>query len=139
MSSTLLLSSGLMHAGYPIMGLLAVVPEVIHEERIRRSGVWGPLHEVGHNFQRSPWVFYPHTLEADCNLWTIYVHEKILGISRDRAHQALRPANRKQRIKTHMDKGAPLSNWEVWTALETYLQVLSRNAGRWGPLGPKVL
>ncbi|XP_062050886.1 TRPM8 channel-associated factor 3-like [Lepus europaeus] len=125
------ISVGLMHAGYPIMGLLAVVPGVIDEERIRRSGVWGPLHEVGHNFQRSPWMFYPHTLEASCNLWAIYVHEKILGISRDRAHKALRPANREQRIKMHMDKGAPLSNWETWTALETYLQL--QEAFGWDP------
>ncbi|XP_036285028.1 TRPM8 channel-associated factor 2 isoform X2 [Pipistrellus kuhlii] len=117
------ISAGWMHSGYPIMCHLESIQELINETNIRSSGLWGPIHELGHNQQRHGWEFPPHTTEATCNLWSVYVHETVLGIPRAQAHPALRPPEREKRIEEHLSKGAPLCNWNVWTALETYLQL----------------
>ncbi|XP_037691873.1 TRPM8 channel-associated factor 2-like isoform X2 [Choloepus didactylus] len=117
------ISAGWMHSGYPIMCHLESVQELINETGIRSRGLWGAIHELGHNQQRPGWEIPPHTTEATCNLWSVYVHEMVLGISRAHAHPALSPPEREKRIKKHLDKGAPLQDWNVWTALETYLQL----------------
>uniref|UniRef100_F6V8T6 Peptidase M60 domain-containing protein n=1 Tax=Callithrix jacchus TaxID=9483 RepID=F6V8T6_CALJA len=124
------ISAGWMHSGYPIMCRLESVQELINETSMRSRGLWGPIHELGHNQQQDGWEFRPHTTEATCNLWSVYVNETVLGIPRSKAHEALSPPERERRIKDHLGKGAPLCDWNVWTALETYLQVLSRNS--WG-------
>ncbi|KAM5255789.1 TRPM8 channel-associated factor 2-like [Ctenodactylus gundi] len=125
------ISAGWMHSGYPIMCHLESVQELISEAAMRSRGLWGPIHELGHNQQRSGWEFPPHTTEATCNLWSVYVHETILGIPRAQAHPALNSAEREKRIKAHLQKGAPLGDWNVWTALETYLQL--QEAFGWEP------
>ncbi|XP_046524774.1 TRPM8 channel-associated factor 2-like isoform X2 [Equus quagga] len=125
------ISAGWMHSGYPIMCHLESVQELISETGMRSRGLWGPIHELGHNQQQHGWEFPPHTTEATCNLWSVYVHEMVLGIPRAQAHPALNPAKREKRITTHLGKGAPLRNWNVWTALETYLQL--QEAFGWEP------
>ncbi|XP_021548633.2 TRPM8 channel-associated factor 2-like [Neomonachus schauinslandi] len=125
------ISAGWMHSGYPIMCHLESVQELINEADMRSTGLWGPIHELGHNQQQQEWEFPPHTTEATCNLWSVYVHETVLGIPRAKAHPALSPPERKQRIITHLGKGAPLHDWNVWTALETYLQL--QEAFGWEP------
>lgn len=125
------ISAGWMHSGYPIMCHLESVQELINETNMRSRGLWGPIHELGHNQQRHGWEFRPHTTEATCNLWSVYVHETVLGIPRAQAHPALSPPEREKRIKEHLGKGAPLCNWNVWTALETYLQL--QEAFGWEP------
>ncbi|XP_007954785.1 TRPM8 channel-associated factor 2-like [Orycteropus afer afer] len=125
------ISAGWMHSGYPIMCHLESVPELIHEANMRSKGLWGAIHELGHNQQQPGWEFPPHTTEATCNLWSVYVHETVLGIPRAQAHPALNPLERKKRIKTYLGMGAPLSEWNVWTALETYLQL--QEAFGWEP------
>uniref|UniRef100_A0A2R9CFN6 TRPM8 channel associated factor 2C n=1 Tax=Pan paniscus TaxID=9597 RepID=A0A2R9CFN6_PANPA len=125
------ISAGWMHSGYPIMCHLESVKEIINEMDMRSRGVWGPIHELGHNQQRHGWEFPPHTTEATCNLWSVYVHETVLGIPRAQAHEALSPPERERRIKAHLGKAAPLCDWNVWTALETYLQL--QEAFGWEP------
>ncbi|KAH0508905.1 TRPM8 channel-associated factor 3 [Microtus ochrogaster] len=117
------ISLGFLHSGYPIMGHTSIAKGTVDEVTIRSHGSWGVIHELGHNQQKGSWSFLPHTTEALCNLWSVYVHETVLNIHRDQAHPTLNPDLRKQRIKNHLAKGAPLSNWVVWTALETYLQL----------------
>ncbi|NXJ21023.1 TCAF2 factor, partial [Dicrurus megarhynchus] len=117
------ISCGWMHAGYPIMGHLDSAKEMLDVKHMQTTGLWGPIHELGHNQQQQAWEFPPHTTEATCNLWSVYVHEEVLGIPRHQAHQALRPQCRKERIKDYLKKGAQLKDWNVWTALETYLQL----------------
>ncbi|CAO2603415.1 TRPM8 channel-associated factor 2 [Lemmus lemmus] len=117
------ISAGWMHSGYPIMCHLESVQELISLADMRSEGLWGPIHELGHNQQRHGWEFPPHTTEATCNLWSVYVHETVLGISRAQAHPSLKPEEREKRIRDHLQKGAPMSDWNVWTALETYLQL----------------
>ncbi|XP_074858687.1 TRPM8 channel-associated factor 2 isoform X2 [Carettochelys insculpta] len=117
------ISAGWMHAGYPIMAHLDSVKELVNVEHMRATGLWGPIHELGHNQQRAGWEFPPHTTEATCNLWSVCVHEKVLGIPRERAHPELQPHCRKKRITGYLEKGAQMDDWSVWTALETYLQL----------------
>ncbi|XP_004629156.1 TRPM8 channel-associated factor 2 [Octodon degus] len=122
---------GWMHSGYPIMCHLESAQELLNETGMRSRGVWGAVHELGHNQQRPGWEFPPHTTEATCNLWSVYVHETVLGIPRAQAHPALSPPEREKRIKVHLQKGGPLCDWNVWTALETYLQL--QEAFGWEP------
>nr|XP_033794385.1 TRPM8 channel-associated factor homolog [Geotrypetes seraphini]XP_033794386.1 TRPM8 channel-associated factor homolog [Geotrypetes seraphini] len=117
------ISCGWMHSGYPIMCHLASVKEMLDLNYIKAKGTWGVIHELGHNQQRYGWEIPPHTTEATCNLWSVYVHEEVIGIPRDKAHCALHPKERAKRIKKYMENGRRLEEWEVWTCLETYLQL----------------
>uniref|UniRef100_A0A3P9BBM2 TRPM8 channel-associated factor homolog n=1 Tax=Maylandia zebra TaxID=106582 RepID=A0A3P9BBM2_9CICH len=103
------ISAGWMHSGYPIMAHHASAAEVVDVKKGKQ--LWGPIHELGHNQQRSCWEFRPHTTECTCNLWSVYVNEEVLGINRAQAHGDLTLGGRK------------LSDWSVWVALETYLQL----------------
>lgn len=42
------------------------------------------------------------------------------------AHDAVTAASRKRSVEEYVKRGKKLSDWEVWTALETYLQVSER-------------
>ncbi|KAM4688882.1 LOW QUALITY PROTEIN: TRPM8 channel-associated factor homolog [Discoglossus pictus] len=117
------ISAGWMHSGYPIMCHLESTHELTDIHSMQCNGLWGPIHELGHNQQRNVFEFPPHTTEATCNLWSVYVHEKVLRIPRDRAHPDLNPYIREKRLKKYLESGANLQQWNVWTALETYLQL----------------
>ncbi|XP_058537250.1 TRPM8 channel-associated factor 3-like [Ochotona princeps] len=117
------LQFGVIRTGYPIMAQVDLMSELIDEKTIRSSGSWNVFHILGHRQQRPGWQFPPHSTEADCNLWNVYLHEEVLDIPRARAHPNLTPEHRQERIRKHMDTGAPLRLWNSWTALETYLQL----------------
>uniref|UniRef100_A0A8D0HJK8 Peptidase M60 domain-containing protein n=1 Tax=Sphenodon punctatus TaxID=8508 RepID=A0A8D0HJK8_SPHPU len=125
------ISVGWMHSGYPIMLHLESVAEMIGMKSIQANGLWGPIHELGHNQQRSGWDFPPHTTEATCNLWSVYVNETVLSIPRERAHEELAVELRAARIQDYIKNGAKLKDWEFFTALETYLQL--QEAFGWEP------
>ncbi|XP_078515288.1 TRPM8 channel-associated factor homolog [Lissotriton helveticus] len=122
------ISGGSMHSGYPIMAHTDAAKDLTNVDKIN-GGIWGPIHELGHNQQSWTWNIFPNTTEATGNLWPIYVHEKVLGIQRSKAHGALHPESREQAIKNYLAKGAKLEDWKFWTALETYLQVSLE--GKW--------
>ncbi|XP_019111803.2 TRPM8 channel-associated factor homolog [Larimichthys crocea] len=117
------ISHGWMHAGYPVMAYKASAPELVGVTNARSKGIWGPIHELGHNQQRSCWELPPNTTEATCNLWSVYVHEEVLGINRAKAHPCLTVENRNSRIKEYVEGGKKINSWSVWLALETYLQL----------------
>lgn len=145
-----------MHAGYPIMGQRSAVKELVDVEHMRKHGLWGPIHELGHNQQRACWEFPSHTTECTCNLWSVYVHEEVLGMDRGKvgdtnvaifivmkksigskyyyilfvvfqAHPNMTLENRKNRTTSYVKNGAKLSEWHMWVALETYMQVILSN------------
>ena len=124
------ISAGWMHSGYPIMAHLPSVPEVIDLQVMTRDGLWGPLHELGHNHQWIDWVL-PGTEEGNVNLFSVYCSEQVLGIDRSAAHPALAPAERAARIDAFVAGGRSRADWSVWTALETDLQVQERFG--WAP------
>ena len=125
------ISAGLLHSGYPIMGLWSTKDSVVDRDAILANGEWGPLHELGHNHQWREWNL-PGTTEGHVNLWSVYTSEEVLGISRDIAHEALDPDTRAARIQAYLDGGANFeADWSVWTCLETYLQL--QEAFGWEP------
>ncbi|KAI2647324.1 hypothetical protein H4Q32_029453 [Labeo rohita] len=117
------ISAGFMHAGYPIMMQTVSAPELVNVQEAYKKGLWGQIHELGHNQQRRVWEFPPHTTECTCNLWSLYVHEEVLGLNRSKAHPYITPEKRQARIKSYCDGGKDLKNWSKWTALETYMQL----------------
>ncbi|XP_039599748.1 TRPM8 channel-associated factor homolog [Polypterus senegalus] len=125
------ISAGWMHAGYPIMIHLPSLKYIIDEKVMRKEGLWGPIHELGHNQQQDGWEFRPYTKEATCNLWSVYVNEKVLNISRELAAGDYTMAYREGVIKAYLGKGAKLENWTTWTCLETYMQL--QEAFGWEP------
>ncbi|XP_078514937.1 TRPM8 channel-associated factor homolog [Lissotriton helveticus] len=124
------ISGGWMHAGYPIMAHTDSAKELTNFDLIS-GGIWGPIHELGHNQQCWGWNISPNTTEATCNLWSVYVSEKVLGIPRSRAHGDLHPECREKHITNYLEKGAKLQDWTLWAALETYLQL--QEAYGWAP------
>ncbi|KAK1899553.1 TRPM8 channel-associated factor like [Dissostichus eleginoides] len=117
------ISAGWMHAGYPVMIHTDSAAELFRPDAARTEGLWGEVHELGHNQQRSCWEFRPHTTECTCNLWSVYVHEEVLGLKREKAHSSMILTNRKNTVDKYVKGGKNLSDWNVWTALETYLQI----------------
>ncbi|XP_017552318.2 TRPM8 channel-associated factor homolog [Pygocentrus nattereri] len=117
------ISHGFMHAGYPIMILSSCGPELVNPDSARKHGLWGAIHELGHNQQRWVWEFPPNTTECTCNLWSVYVHEEVLGVNRATAHENMRPERRQSRAQSYAMAGRNLEHWSMWTALETYMQL----------------
>ncbi|XP_054467922.1 TRPM8 channel-associated factor homolog isoform X2 [Anoplopoma fimbria] len=117
------ISYGWMHAGYPIMTHQSTAAELVSVDHIRSEGLWGPIHELGHNQQRDCWEFPPHTTECTCNIWSVYVHEEVLGINREKAHPNITLEGRKSQREEYVKGGKDLSSWEMWVALETYMQL----------------
>ncbi|XP_073345134.1 TRPM8 channel-associated factor homolog [Pagrus major] len=117
------ISHGWMHAGYPVMMHATAADELINVNNARTKGIWGPIHELGHNQQRGCWEFPSHTTECTCNLWSVYVHEEVLGINRAQAHPAMTLASRNERAAEYVKGGRKLSDWHMWVALETYMQL----------------
>ncbi|XP_030633903.1 TRPM8 channel-associated factor homolog [Chanos chanos] len=113
------ISAGFLHSGYPIM----MHTESAWDLMGPMKDMWGPIHELGHNQQRSVWEFRPHTTECTCNIWSVYIHETVLQISREQAHEEMTSARRLRRIQSYVKGGQNLKEWEVWTALETYMQL----------------
>ena len=116
------ISLGWMHSGYPIMGHVTGVMDLIDSVAIQESGSWGPFHELGHNHQYMPWLL-PGTTETTCNLWSVYISEHHLGMDPGTAHPAISPEERTQRMADYLATGPDFEQWSVWVALETYLQL----------------
>jgi hypothetical protein len=125
------ISAGWMHSGYPIMSYDWAGP-LTDVEYLTTTAEWGAFHELGHNHQYAPAVL-PGTIEATCNLWSVYVSENVVGVDRSIAHPALTPSSRHETIAAYVAGGKDFWNdWNVWTALETYLQL--QEAFGWEPL-----
>ncbi|MCO4747524.1 MAG: M60 family metallopeptidase [Proteobacteria bacterium] len=116
------ISAGWMHSGYPIMAHLVSAEEVLDLGSLMSNGAWGPFHELGHNHQSAPWIL-PGTTETTCNLFSVYASENHSGVDRSVAHGELTTAARQGRIDAYVNGGRNFSDWSVWTALETYLQL----------------
>ncbi|XP_051814056.1 TRPM8 channel-associated factor homolog [Acanthochromis polyacanthus] len=117
------ISHGWMHAGYPIMTHRSTSAELVSTDHARSKGLWGPIHELGHNQQRACWEFPPNTTECTCNLWSVYVHEQVLGINRAKADPIMTLTKRKARAEEYAKGGRKLSSWDTFVALETYMQL----------------
>lgn len=123
------ISNGWMHSGYPLMAHLASVSDFLDAVG-SRSGLWGPFHELGHNFQFQPWVL-AGTVETTCNLWSVYLYEQVGVPKAEASPDHLTPAKMREAIEAYLEGGPDYSgSWEVWTALVTYMQL--QEAFGWG-------
>ncbi len=78
------ISAGFLHSGYPIMGHLETVENVIDLENVR-AVPWGPVHELGHNHQQRTWT-NSFNVEVSCNFFPVYIrqtiyHQSLSGIN----------------------------------------------------------
>uniref|UniRef100_A0A3B4A2Y9 Peptidase M60 domain-containing protein n=1 Tax=Periophthalmus magnuspinnatus TaxID=409849 RepID=A0A3B4A2Y9_9GOBI len=110
------ISHGWMHAGYPIMAHREPAQSIVNVEHIKSNPIWGFIHELGHNQQRGCWEFPPHTTECTCNLWSLYVHETVLGFPREQVF----------RVSDYVKNGGNLKDWNTFVALETYVQLIEK-------------
>jgi hypothetical protein len=87
------------------------------------AGLWGNFHEIGHNHQSAPWTFNG-TVEVTCNLFTLYVYEKVCGITPDR-NQRTNPLQLQARTTKYFADGAKFDRWkkQPFTALMMYVQL----------------
>ncbi len=119
-----LTAAGSMHSSYPVAAHTGGSAEAaVDAKKLRKEGNWGFFHEYGHNHQHNLWSL-PGTGETTCNLWSVYIMEKLMGKKSDNTHGAISALNRRQRMNAYFKGGRNFSeDWKVWTALETYLQV----------------
>jgi hypothetical protein len=129
------ISAGYMHSGYPIMTHLDVVSALTQVQLLSKGedASWGFFHELGHNHQDGLWTF-DGTVEVTCNLWSLYLMEKIAGKPVGTGHDALEPREkREQRMRKHLGTGAKFERWKAdpFLALEMYIQI--REEFGWEP------
>jgi hypothetical protein len=105
------ISAGYMHSGYPIMTHLDVASHVTNLARLQ-AGSWGHFHEVGHNHQSGDWTF-DGTVEVTCNIFSLYVMEKLCGKPPGQGHDAMEPARVARRLAQHL-RGDAAQKWDRW-------------------------
>ena len=122
------INNGWMHSGYPVMGPQQVSWSALLDiEAIATTdSAWGPVHELGHNFQYKPWTWSP-TTETSCNLWSVYYLEVTLNAPASALHNQLRDdvSNKLERRQDYFENGPQYSDWRVWSALDTFLDLKS--------------
>jgi hypothetical protein len=105
------ISAGYMHSGYPIMTHLDVAGHVTNLTRLK-AGLWGHFHEIGHNHQSSDWTF-EGAGEVTCNIFSLYVMEKLCGKPPGQGHGAMEPAKVARRLAEHLH-GDAAQKWDRW-------------------------
>ncbi|MDB6071983.1 MAG: hypothetical protein JWL81_3154, partial [Verrucomicrobiales bacterium] len=117
------ISAGYMHSGYPIMTYLDVVPMVSDLNAMRR-GSWGHFHELGHNHQSSDWT-PDGTGEVTCNIFTLYVFDKVCGLPPDKAREGFSKQDIQNTVRKHLAVGGTLEHWksDAFLALTIYVQL----------------
>jgi hypothetical protein len=116
------ISVGYMHAGYPIMTHLDAAERMVDLAHMKR-GDWGMFHELGHNHQHRDWTF-AGTVEVTCNLFTLYVFEKLCGAPAA-THKSLAPEKRAQTVAQYVAGGRDFDHWKAkpFLALVMYVQL----------------
>ena len=83
------ISAGFMHSGYPFMCWIdPSQKDSIDLPKLTKEGNWGFFHELGHNHQSKSWTFDGQT-EVTCNLFSLYVMEKLVGKTQGKGHPAM--------------------------------------------------
>lgn len=121
------ISAGFMHSGYPFMCWIdPSQKDSVDLPKLMKEGNWGFFHELGHNHQCSAWTFDGQT-EVTCNLFSLYVMEKLVGKPTGRGHPAMEKLDEllAKRFAAEPSKGP-------FEQLATFV-VLIRAHG-WGPL-----
>ncbi len=124
------ISAGYMHAGYPIMTWMDQTRNFVDAKHLR-AGNWGILHEFGHNHQVRDWTF-DGTGEVTCNLFTLYVFEKLCGVA-PKDHPRTNAEGMAKQLSQYDFRNPDWGQWKskAFLALMTYVQL--QNAFGWQP------
>ena len=121
------ISAGFMHSGYPFMCWIdPSQKDSVDLPKLAKEGNWGFFHELGHNHQCSAWTFAGQT-EVTCNLFSLYVMEKLVGKPTGRGHPSMEKLD-----ELLAKRFAAEPNMGPFEQLATFV-VLIRAHG-WGPL-----
>ncbi|HIF91030.1 MAG TPA: hypothetical protein EYQ58_05795, partial [Candidatus Poseidoniales archaeon] len=114
------ISAGWMHSGYPFMAHTVSVANVVNLSHMSTQGDWGMFHELGHNHQ---WMAatLPGNTETTCNLFSAYIMTELVGVDLGAGHGSMSNSSRETRTETYFNAGSQISQWSVWTALETHM------------------
>jgi hypothetical protein len=116
------ISVGYMHSGYPIMVHLDQPANLvsIHKQPRGKPNNWGFWHELGHNHQAPDWTFNG-TGEVTCNLFSMYVLEKLYGVVPKDSYD-FKP----ERLTKYLADGSKFTEWqaEPFLALTMYRQLI---------------
>ncbi|CAN5328178.1 hypothetical protein BH23VER1_BH23VER1_35780 [soil metagenome] len=118
------ISAGYMHSGYPVMVGMDQAENLASAAHLTGEGNWGIFHEFGHNHQRGEWTF-DGTVEVTCNLFTLYVYEKLCGVPPEE-HERGNKVFREARMREYFAFGR--GSFERWkkkpfVALVPYIQL----------------
>lgn len=127
------ISAGYMHSGYPVMTHMDVEGVLVDNNRLRTRGDWGFFHEFGHNHQSEHWTF-EGAGEVTVNYFTLYVMEKLCGLSPEQAHRELTRDVRKAKLKQYLADGANFNDWKNDPFLALNMTVQLRNEFGWEPI-----
>ena len=126
------ISAGYMHSGYPVMTHMDVEKTLVDNERLSSQGDWGFFHEFGHNHQSPMWTF-GGSVEVTVNYFTLYVMEKLCGLSPDQARRELSKENRLRMLKKYLASGASFEDWKKNPFLALNMTVQLKNEFGWEP------
>ncbi|HGY89572.1 MAG TPA: hypothetical protein ENK43_00220, partial [Planctomycetes bacterium] len=117
------ISAGYMHAGYPIMTWMDQKKNLVDRENLL-SGNWGFFHEIGHNHQSRDWTF-GGTGEVTCNLFSLYVFEKLCGIDLKDPRSRMSPERRKEITRDWDFEHPDFGRWKSkpFLALVFYVEI----------------
>lgn len=117
------ISAGYMHSGYPIMTHLDVDRAFVDVDRLRRGeGIWGFVHELGHNHQEGDWTF-DGTGEVTCNLFSLHAIDTVCKpLAGKRGHDAV---DKPPDVAAYLKRGAKFDEWkrDPFLALQMYVQL----------------
>ena len=116
------ISAGYMHSGYPVMMHMDQPANLvsIHTQPKGKPSNWGFWHELGHNHQSPDWTF-AGTGEVTCNLFSMYVLDKLYGVSPRQSYD-FKP----ERLTKFLADGSKFAEWqaEPFLALTMYMQLV---------------
>jgi hypothetical protein len=128
------ISLGWLHSGYPIMMQMVHSDAIVNLDQLRdapkdENHGWGFWHELGHNHQRPAWTF-AGTTEVTCNLFSLFVDDKVRGIK-----PVDHPWARGSRIKIapFVEKDRYFARWKKEPGLALWTYILIQEAFGWSP------
>ena len=122
------LCAGYMHAGYPIMVPTSTASKLVDRQHLIGEGDWGFFHETGHNHQVGDWTF-GGTGEVTVNLFTMYVFDKLCGISPEAGRMSEEGVQK--RYREHFANGADFTEWKRRPFLALYMYYQLQQAFGW--------
>ena len=89
-----------------------------------RRGSWGHFHELGHNHQQGDWT-PDGTGEVTCNIFTLYVFDKVCGIPVEKAREGFSKEEIRQSVRKHLAAGGTFEHWksDAFLSLIIYVQL----------------